>query len=138
MSSAPSKERKAQTMTYRNTPLLVERSEYSSETVEAAPHHRANQEIVSHDKQEEPLHTVGNAAQQGLLLNRNFAWLACGQAISNLGDFVFSTTLLIWVFTLTHSAAAVSGCWQPNTSRSFCLDRLLASLWIAGIAARPC
>ena len=109
MSSAPSKERKAQTMTYRNTPLLVERSEYSSETVEAAPHHRANQEIVSHDKQEEPLHTVGNAAQQGLLLNRNFAWLACGQAISNLGDFVFSTTLLIWVFTLTHEASAVSG-----------------------------
>src|SRR5215470_10151019 len=46
---------------------------------------------------------------KGLLINRNFAWLASGQAISNLGDFVFSTTLLIWVFTHTHSAAAVSG-----------------------------
>src|SRR5579859_3358628 len=44
-----------------------------------------------------------------LLLNRNFTFLAIGQAISNLGDFVYSTTLLVWVFALTHSAAAVSG-----------------------------
>ncbi len=43
------------------------------------------------------------------LLNRNFTFLATGQAISNLGDFVYSTTLLVWVFVLTHSAAAVSG-----------------------------
>ncbi|HLI90949.1 MAG TPA: MFS transporter [Ktedonobacteraceae bacterium] len=46
---------------------------------------------------------------RGLLINRNFALLAAGQAISNIGDFVYSTTLLIWVFALTHSAAAVSG-----------------------------
>ena len=45
----------------------------------------------------------------GLLINRNFTFLAIGQGISNIGDFVYSTTLLIWVFTLTHSAAAVSG-----------------------------
>src|SRR5437660_9340830 len=44
-----------------------------------------------------------------LLINRNFALLAIGQAISNMGDFVYSTTLLVWVFLLTHSAAAVSG-----------------------------
>jgi predicted MFS family arabinose efflux permease len=44
-----------------------------------------------------------------LFLNRNFTFLAIGQAISHLGDFVYSTTLLVWVFTLTHSAAAVSG-----------------------------
>lgn len=42
-------------------------------------------------------------------LNRNFAWLAGGQAISNIGDFVYSTTLLIWVFSLNGSAAAISG-----------------------------
>ena len=42
-------------------------------------------------------------------INRNFALLAIGQAISNMGDFVYSTTLLVWVFVLTHSAAAVSG-----------------------------
>lgn len=47
--------------------------------------------------------------EKGFLINRNFRLLAIGQAISNLGDFVYSTTLLIWVFVLTHSAAAVSG-----------------------------
>src|SRR5260370_15178709 len=46
---------------------------------------------------------------KGLLINRNFRLLAIGQGISNMGDFVYSTTLLIWVFVLTHSAAAVSG-----------------------------
>src|SRR6266516_6462107 len=46
---------------------------------------------------------------KGLLINRNFALLAIGQAISNIGDFVYSTTLLVWVFVLTHSAAAVGG-----------------------------
>ena len=45
----------------------------------------------------------------GFLINRNFRLLAIGQAISNIGDFVYSTTLLIWVYVLTHSAAAVSG-----------------------------
>jgi predicted MFS family arabinose efflux permease len=44
-----------------------------------------------------------------LLKNRNFLLLANGQAISNIGDFVFSTTLLVWVFSLTHSPGAVSG-----------------------------
>jgi Na+/melibiose symporter-like transporter len=95
-------------MTYRNAPLLAERSEHSLDTVEAAPHHRAKQETVSHDTREEALQVV-NAALKGLLLNRNFAWLVSGQAISNLGDFVFSTTLLIWVFSFTHEAWAVSG-----------------------------
>ncbi|WP_165422837.1 MFS transporter [Ktedonosporobacter rubrisoli] len=46
---------------------------------------------------------------KGPLINRNFALLCAGQAISTLGDFVYSTMLVMWVFTLTHSAAAVSG-----------------------------
>ncbi|HCI79230.1 MAG TPA: hypothetical protein DHW02_06045 [Ktedonobacter sp.] len=56
-------------------------------------------------------HPVPAIASQGkgLFINRNFTFLAVGQAISNLGDFVYSTTLLIWVFSFTHSAAAVSG-----------------------------
>lgn len=45
----------------------------------------------------------------GWLINRNFILLALGQGISNIGDFVYSTTLLIWVFALGGSAAAVSG-----------------------------
>jgi MFS family permease len=44
-----------------------------------------------------------------MFINRNFTFLAVGQAISNIGDFFFATTLLVWVFTLTHSAAAISG-----------------------------
>lgn len=51
----------------------------------------------------------GPVPGRGLLINRNFALLASGQAISNSGDFVYSTTLLVWVFALTHSAAAISG-----------------------------
>lgn len=47
--------------------------------------------------------------RQNLFKNRNFTLLASGQAISILGDFVYSTTLLVWVFVLTHSATAVSG-----------------------------
>ena len=43
------------------------------------------------------------------LLNRNFTLLSLGQAISNMGDFVYSTTLLIWVASLGGSAAAISG-----------------------------
>jgi predicted MFS family arabinose efflux permease len=44
-----------------------------------------------------------------LFRNRNFSLLAVGQAISVIGDFVYSTTLLVWVYVLTHSATAVSG-----------------------------
>jgi MFS family permease len=47
--------------------------------------------------------------KSGWLINRNFTLLSIGQAISNMGDFVYSTTLLIWVFALGGSAAAVSG-----------------------------
>jgi MFS family permease len=46
---------------------------------------------------------------QDLLHNRNFTLLSIGQAISNMGDFIYSTTLLIWVAALGGSAAAVSG-----------------------------
>lgn len=52
---------------------------------------------------------TGVKAPDTLLKNRNFLLLASGQAISNIGDFVFSTTLLVWVFSLTHSATAISG-----------------------------
>ncbi|MGH2482701.1 MAG: MFS transporter, partial [Ktedonobacteraceae bacterium] len=47
--------------------------------------------------------------EKGWLINRNFTLLALGQGISNMGDFVYSTTLLIWVFALGGSAVAVSG-----------------------------
>src|SRR5215831_778500 len=58
---------------------------------------------------EQPLIEEVGLPRTHFLLNRNFTLLAIGQAISNLGDFVYSTTLLVWVFVLTHSATAVSG-----------------------------
>jgi len=61
---------------------------------------------------------------KGLLINRNFALLAIGQAISNIGDFVYSTTLLVWVFVLTHSAAAVSGALIAQYAPVFLLGPL--------------
>ena len=106
-------------MTYRNPPLLAERPENYHGKTSVLPHNRTHQETISRDIQEATLHTEITTPLKtmpdsippgkGLLINRNFAWLAFGQAISNLGDFVYSTTLFIWVFTLTHSAAAVSG-----------------------------
>ena len=58
-------------------------------------------------QEQEPL--TEEETRSSFLINRNFAFLAIGQAISNMGDFVYSTTLLVWVFVLTHSAGAVSG-----------------------------
>ncbi len=109
-------------MTFRALPLLAQGLEKDDGKMSASlhhPSHNTNLETISLYKQEDtmqteittPLATMPDAIPQerGLLINRNFAWLARGQAISNLGDFAYSTTLFIWVFTLTHSAAAVSG-----------------------------
>ena len=48
-------------------------------------------------------------AGKGPLLNRNLALLASGQAISRIGDYMYSATLPVWVLMLTSSVAAVSG-----------------------------
>jgi MFS family permease len=80
----------------------------------ALSHAQTHRESIAHDTPHDtPGDTMHTAATQtpqtAPVINRNFGWLVSGQAISNLGDFVYSTTLFIWVFTLTHSAAAVSG-----------------------------
>jgi len=43
------------------------------------------------------------------LINRNFRLLTIGQTISGLGNYMYGPTMLVWVFTLTHSSMAVSG-----------------------------
>lgn len=45
----------------------------------------------------------------GLLINRNYALLWGGQAVSNVGDFVFNTTLVLWIATLI----ARNQSWAP-------------------------
>jgi len=57
----------------------------------------------------QPVARIQPEPSRGWLINRNFTLLALGQAISNVGDFVYSTTLLIWVYALGGSTAAVSG-----------------------------
>jgi Na+/melibiose symporter-like transporter len=44
-----------------------------------------------------------------ILINRNFAWLWTGQAISLLGDWVFETALVLWIATVI----ARSQPWAP-------------------------
>lgn len=48
-------------------------------------------------------------SQAGPLINRNFALLWLGQAISSVGDFVFDTTLVVWIAT----QLAVGQPWAP-------------------------
>ncbi|HEY7851104.1 MAG TPA: MFS transporter [Ktedonobacterales bacterium] len=52
--------------------------------------------------------------REGLLINRNFALLWLGQTVSIFGDFVFSTTLVVWIAATiargqTWAPLAVSG-----------------------------
>lgn len=62
------------------------------------------------------------------LINRNFTFLATGQAISSIGDFVYSTTVLIWVLSMGGTAAAVSGVWIAQYLPVFLLGPLAGVL----------
>src|SRR5260370_22161904 len=42
-------------------------------------------------------HKVNLPSLQRTLINRNYAKLWCGQAVSAVGDSVFGTTLVLWV-----------------------------------------
>ena len=50
---------------------------------------------LSHDTPTTPQRPA--PAKSGLLINRNFAALWSGQALSILGDMVFTTTLVVWI-----------------------------------------
>ncbi len=64
------------------------------------------------------------SCKKGWLINRNFTLLSVAQGISSMGDFVYSTTLLIWVFALGGSAAAVSGVLVAQALPMFVLGPL--------------
>lgn len=53
--------------------------------------------------------TPPTGARSGLLINRNFAALWSGQALSIIGDMVFTTTLVIWIATQVARGQA----WAP-------------------------
>ncbi len=57
-----------------------------------------------------PVPTPG-VEKPGLLINRGFALLWAGQAVSNLGDWVYNTTLVLWIATrLAHGES-----WAPRS-----------------------
>ena len=65
----------------------------------------------------------------GLLINRNFGLLWCGQVISITGDFVFDTTLVLWITTViarnqSWSPLAVSGLLMMTTIPTFVVGPL--------------
>ncbi len=62
------------------------------------------------------------------LINRNFGLLWTGQAVSNVGDLVFDTTLLLWI--ATRLAAGMS--WAP-----LAVSGVLLSVLIPTIVAGP-
>lgn len=48
-------------------------------------------------------------SKAGVLINRNFALLWLGQAISIIGDYVFDTTLVLWIF----ASLSLNQSWAP-------------------------
>jgi len=42
-------------------------------------------------------HSVESRESPGLLANRDFVLLLCGQTVSNFGDIIFDTTLTLWI-----------------------------------------
>lgn len=51
----------------------------------------------------------GNEGKPHFLINRNFALLWSGQAVSNLGDYAFDTTLILWIAVIIARGQA----WAP-------------------------
>jgi MFS family permease len=66
-------------------------------------------------------------AKPGLLINRNFALLVVGQAISQFGDFVFTLTLVVWVATKVAPAS-----WAP-----LAVSCIMFSIYIPSILLGP-
>src|SRR5579862_2302885 len=58
-----------------------------------------NSMAVSENAASESQPPQSDSPKGGLLINRNFALLWSGQALSILGDMVFTTTLVVWIAT---------------------------------------
>src|SRR5215469_5482767 len=52
---------------------------------------------------------ASSSAKSSFLINRNFALLFAGSAISSIGDFVFSTTLVLWIAVILAKGQS----WAP-------------------------
>src|SRR5215472_1411290 len=71
-----------------------------------------------------PTPGASSPAKSGFLINRNFALLFFGFTISSIGDFVFSTTLVLWIAVIlakgqSWAPLAVSGVLVATTVPAF-------------------
>ncbi len=66
----------------------------------------------------------------GFLINRNFALLWGGQSISNIGDFVFSTTLVLWIAAVIAKGQP----WAPAAVSGVLLATTIPTLLIGPLA----
>ena len=74
--------------------------------------------------------TAPKHARRHPLINRNFAWLWSGQAISILGDFVFNTTLVVWVAVVLTRGQS----WTPLAVSGIFLAASLPALLLGALA----
>jgi MFS family permease len=70
------------------------------------------------------------SALNRLLINRNFAWLWGGQTISYLGDWIFSTTLILWIATRIAAGQA----WAPLAVSGVLLSSSVATFLVGPLA----
>ncbi|MDQ2903050.1 MAG: MFS transporter [Chloroflexota bacterium] len=68
--------------------------------------------------------------KSSFFINRNFAFLWGGQAVSNVGDVVFDTTLMLWVATII----ARNQPWAPLASSGVLLSAAIPTFLIGPIA----
>jgi predicted MFS family arabinose efflux permease len=64
------------------------------------------------------------------LINRNYARLWYGQAISNVGDYVFDTTMTLWVATKLGAGKS----WAPAAVSGLLLAAVIAIVFVGPIA----
>jgi hypothetical protein len=87
-------------------------------------------------------HKINFPSLQRTLINRNYAKLWYGQAVSAIGDTVFGTTLVLWVSQvlargLSWAPAAVSGILVAAGAAVAWLARSLGFSWTGGTGSRP-
>ncbi|HEY7358333.1 MAG TPA: hypothetical protein VH590_17755, partial [Ktedonobacterales bacterium] len=68
--------------------------------------------------------------KSSFLINRNFGLLWSGQSISNIGDFVFSTTLVLWIASII----ARGQTWAPLAVSAVLLATSVPTLLIGPVA----
>ena len=68
-------------------------------------------------------------ATSGILINRDYALLWIGQSLSNVGDFVYNTALVLWVTQLLHGVI-----WAPLAVSGIFIATFLPQIIVGPLA----